>query len=67
MPIYEYQCQKCGATFEKFVRSSSAQIELRCPECGSEEVRKVFSLFATSGFSSSRLGSATSEACRPAG
>jgi putative FmdB family regulatory protein len=69
MPIYEYRCEKCGTKFEKFVRSSSARIELRCPQCGSEEVRKVFSLFGTSGFrnSSSGMGSAPGEACRPTG
>jgi putative FmdB family regulatory protein len=47
MPIYEYLCEICGEKFEKFVRSGSAQVELKCPRCGSEEVKKAFSLFGT--------------------
>lgn len=32
MPVYEYQCQKCGYEFE-LVQGFDAPTEGRCPEC----------------------------------
>ncbi len=61
MPIYEYRCRACGARFETFVRSFSAQSGVRCPECGSEEVEKAISLFGVGG--RSRSAGSTSASC----
>jgi putative FmdB family regulatory protein len=72
MPIYEYVCQDCGEKYEKFVRSSTAKIELICPECGSQHVEKAFSVFGAigksskSGSSASNLSSSAA-ACGPVG
>src|SRR5215470_236534 len=33
MPLYEYQCKKCGHRFEKIVKFSDRPIK-KCPECG---------------------------------
>jgi putative FmdB family regulatory protein len=33
MPLYEYQCKKCGHIFEKIVKFSDKPIK-KCPECG---------------------------------
>lgn len=33
MPIYEYQCKKCGHRFEKIQKFSDPAIR-KCPECG---------------------------------
>jgi putative FmdB family regulatory protein len=33
MPIYEYECKKCGHRFEKILKFSDKQ-PTRCPECG---------------------------------
>jgi putative FmdB family regulatory protein len=33
MPIYEYECEKCGHRFEKIQKFSDAPIET-CPKCG---------------------------------
>jgi putative FmdB family regulatory protein len=33
MPLYEYQCKKCGHRFEKIVKFSDKPIK-KCPECG---------------------------------
>jgi len=33
MPLYEYQCKKCGHTFEKIRKFSDPAIK-KCPECG---------------------------------
>jgi putative FmdB family regulatory protein len=33
MPLYEYQCQKCGHRFERIQRFSDPLVK-KCPECG---------------------------------
>ncbi len=33
MPLYEYQCKKCGHRFEKIQKFSDKPIT-KCPECG---------------------------------
>jgi putative FmdB family regulatory protein len=32
MPLYEYQCKKCGHRFEKIQKFSDKQLK-KCPEC----------------------------------
>ena len=34
MPIYEYTCKDCETQFEKFVRSMTAEVKVKCPHCG---------------------------------
>ena len=33
MPLYEYQCKKCGHRFEKIQKFSDRMVK-KCPECG---------------------------------
>ena len=33
MPLYEYQCKKCGHRFEKILKFSDKPIK-KCPDCG---------------------------------
>jgi putative FmdB family regulatory protein len=33
MPLYEYQCEKCGHRFEKIQKFSDKPVK-KCPECG---------------------------------
>jgi putative FmdB family regulatory protein len=33
MPLYEYQCQKCGHRFERIQRFSDPMVK-KCPDCG---------------------------------
>ena len=33
MPLYEYQCKKCGHRFERIRKFSDPPVR-RCPECG---------------------------------
>jgi len=33
MPLYEYQCKKCGHRFEKIQKFSDKMVKT-CPECG---------------------------------
>lgn len=39
MPIYEYQCPKCGRVFEEWVKASEAHREEPCPACGTPSPR----------------------------
>ncbi len=45
MPIYEYQCQKCGNELEALQKISDAPLT-DCPECGASELRKKVSAAA---------------------
>lgn len=38
MPLYEYQCEKCGKRFEKIESVSASRIK-KCPECGARAER----------------------------
>ena len=41
MPIYEYDCRKCGAAFEMLIRKGKTPA---CSACGSEDLERRFSL-----------------------
>jgi len=41
MPIYEFSCNDCGRTFEKFVRKQGQEIV--CPGCSGGKVRRMIS------------------------
>jgi len=54
MPTYEYECQACGHTFEKFQSIKASPIRT-CPECGERQVRRLLGtggalIFKGSGF-----------------
>jgi len=48
MPIYEYECNKCDDRFELHREITDSDSEIRCPKCGTENPRRVFSMFVTS-------------------
>lgn len=44
MPIYEYECENCGNTFQRLYMSPEDRpSEIVCPECDSSDVHQVFS------------------------
>jgi putative FmdB family regulatory protein len=50
MATYEYLCLSCERPFEeRRAMSASVDTALACPACGSDRVRRRFSVFATSG------------------
>jgi putative FmdB family regulatory protein len=55
MPIYEYVCPSCNGKFQRLVRGFSDPPGLACPRCGSGEVRRAISRFATIKSEESRL------------
>ena len=40
MPIYEFECTKCGARFEDIVKAGTTA---PCPRCKSAEVKRRYS------------------------
>jgi len=46
MPIYEFICRPCDSRFEVLTSISRAS-EAHCPRCGSGEVTRVMSTFAS--------------------
>ena len=54
MPTYDYQCERCGHEFELF-QSISETPKRKCPECGKNQLRRMFGtgaavMFKGSGF-----------------
>ncbi len=41
MPIYEFECERCGERFEELVAAGSADVA--CPSCGATEARRLLS------------------------
>jgi putative FmdB family regulatory protein len=46
MPIYEFECEECGARFEELARVGAA---VACGECGSRRTRRLYSTVAPPG------------------
>jgi putative FmdB family regulatory protein len=48
MPIYEYQCKKCGQKARKFWRTFTAvdDASLQCPRCGAHSFQRLVSRVA---------------------
>jgi putative FmdB family regulatory protein len=51
MPIYSYQCEKCGNPFDLLEGMTAEKVVRKCPVCGSKKVRKKMSGFSVGGSS----------------
>ena len=60
MPIFEYACNQCEQRFEKLLRKNDQQVD--CPKCQSQDLRKLFSSFASPASSGD-----TQDYCPPGG
>ncbi len=53
MPTYDYECEKCGLSFERFQLMSAKPLR-KCPECGGKVKRLIGTgagiIFKGSGF-----------------
>jgi putative FmdB family regulatory protein len=49
MPVYEYKCGECGERFERLVSLAEARRGTKCPKCSSKSVRKLMSVFVSTG------------------
>jgi putative FmdB family regulatory protein len=69
MPLFEFTCRKCKHGFEELV--SLADLEagnLKCPACGSKQVERGLSAFATgTSGSAGGQGGGTAGGCGPGG
>jgi putative FmdB family regulatory protein len=62
MPIYEFRCLKCNDCFEFLVLNTDEQMDMRCPNCASEDFERVLSVACHSmGGSSPERQSAQSQ------
>ena len=44
MPLYEYECNKCKKAFDKVMSIKEMEtVKITCPECDSEDVKKLMS------------------------
>lgn len=58
MPIYEYECRGCSRSVSLLVRSLASRQAPRCPRCGSAELSRLMSRFATPKSEDARLEAA---------
>jgi putative FmdB family regulatory protein len=62
MPIYEYCCEQCDKRFEALIRRDE---KAACPDCGTEEVRRLLSAcgFVSKGAGGETVSSSAGSAC----
>ncbi len=63
MPIYEYQCTRCGKKFE--VRQSFGEdgTKLNCPKCRAPNPTRLFSSFFSPGSSTTEPSETSYPTC----
>ncbi len=66
MPIYEYECTRCGQEFEALV-SLNAKDQPRCPSCGASRVKKRISMIASGKSGCASCASTSCSSCSPRG
>ena len=57
MPIYEYECHGCRRRVSVLVRTIAGDASARCPRCGSADLARLMSRFATVKSEDARLES----------
>lgn len=67
MPLFDFVCTSCGATFERLIRTTSQNSQaMICPVCKSEETQKKLATFAVTGGASAGSSAAGAD-CAPGG
>ena len=66
MPMFEFECNKCGTQFEELVTSTARSLP-ECPECKENDVRKLISLGSVRANGISRGTDVASPACSYSG
>jgi len=64
VPLFEYQCRKCGHEFEALVIGTRTPV---CPKCKSEELEKRVSSLGFAGVGAGSFGGRSSGGCGTAG
>jgi putative FmdB family regulatory protein len=55
MPIFEYHCRSCRRRTSALVLSRAREAEVRCTHCGSADLEKLWSRFASPKSEDARL------------
>lgn len=55
MPIYEYECRRCGERFEVLQKMNEDNSRVRCPRCNADRPQRVLSTFSSGSAGSSSL------------
>ena len=63
MPLYEYECEKCGEVVEILWRREEDEKGMKCSVCGSSELHRKLSAFSAKVGSGSIGGSASAGSC----
>jgi len=58
VPIYEYECRGCNRRVSLLIRSLASAEAPRCPRCGSAELSRLMSRFASPKSEEARLEAA---------
>ena len=59
MPIYEYECGSCDTKFEQFRAISGDDKDVKCPNCGKRNARRIVSRFFGKNAADSSCGPAS--------
>ena len=65
MPIYEYQCEKCGRVLNFLVRRVEDHQPPACPKCGHAGMARVLSRFAAPKKGGKNAGSKSASGASP--
>jgi putative FmdB family regulatory protein len=60
MPIYEYQCQECGAISEKLLVGGEGAADIYCSNCSSRKMSRILSV---ASFSTKKVTSSAGHTC----
>ncbi|MFC1562967.1 zinc ribbon domain-containing protein [candidate division KSB1 bacterium] len=65
MPIYEFECQNCNNNFEElFHKYNISDNDVKCPNCESNNIKRIISLFSSPGITKEdSCSSCTSSSC----
>jgi putative FmdB family regulatory protein len=62
MALIDFKCSECGEKFDEIVKQSNRE-SIRCPKCGSKEVKQLFEGRCNAGGSGKGGGSCSSGSC----
>ena len=51
MPLYDFECPKCGHAFEALLKMNEDFAKLPCPKCNASGLRKLVTPFRTNAWS----------------
>lgn len=63
MPIYEYECRKCGKLFEVIQKMDEGGKNLKCPSCGKKGPERIISCCFSSSKGSESVSPVSPSSC----